>query len=86
MSCQCVTKIQKMAVGTKVQRGTIIEAAFDHISLYVPMGSNEMSTRTYSEMSIMIQDRKKSVTQPIIHKYCPFCGIEYGKLADLDAA
>lgn len=80
MSCQCVGKIRTATIGARVQRGEITGADFRHIALYMPQGSNVMTTRTFSEMSITIKGRKTPVNQTVVHKYCPFCGEEYDKM------
>jgi hypothetical protein len=83
MACGCIKDIIQKAIGTKVQRGEIITARYENIMLYVPRGTNTLATRTYSELTIECLGKKKEVKQPVVHKFCPFCGEAYGKLAEL---
>lgn len=84
MPCSCIKDLIAKSIGMKVQRGQIITARYEQMSLFVPRGTNTLSTRTYSELSIEVLGKKKEFKQPVIHKFCPFCGIAYGELEDLN--
>jgi hypothetical protein len=86
MPCNCVSDIRQKMIGMKVQRGIIAETQYENISLYVPVGTHELSIRTYSELIIQIEGKKGNFKHPIVHRFCPFCGIEYGQIENKSSA
>lgn len=84
--CDCMKKIET-GDGEQLQKwlaqkhkATLKDADFREVTF--PMirdsdGNTTMKMVSYSTLRVETNEKKKPIDVPILHSYCPFCGVKY---------
>lgn len=76
--CECLLEIPKKLVQNQPLKGKVVTVAEVSEATFVYSESkNNMDMRTYSDVELQVEGKKRPVTQKMLHTFCPFCGVKY---------
>ena len=74
--CNCISEVKEKMPKEDSKGRRIEKVEFMSVS-FIMEGKGKIAMKTHSDVEVTVEGIKKPITIPIIHNYCPFCGVKY---------